>query len=248
MGIAMRAVGNVPGPAGILRPGHQEAHRHIHQGHHGAHRHAGDSSGGGDLRGALQLADEPPGQGQADGQLAGRLDDLRHRGGCHVHMSLAVTPEGGQTAHAHHRRGQGLDAVDGLGVVHHAGQPVGLEIHDDEGDGPQNQEHTHSQLEGAPHLIAPALGVGLAHQLGQRHREPGGGDGEQDHIDVIGVGEVGIPLGPDDVGQGDFVEHADQLDDQDARRQDRRPAEEGILFLSAAPAGGRVISGHRQPP
>ena len=44
-------------------------------------------------------------------------------------LSLGIPPEGGQTAHAHYGGSQRLDAGGGLGVVHHGGQRIGLEIH-----------------------------------------------------------------------------------------------------------------------
>ncbi len=241
------SVGHVPAAAGFPEAGQEEADDHIDQSDHRAHRHAGNGAGGGHLRGLAHF-DEGVGQRQADKQLAQGLDDLGDGGGSHVKVPLAVAAQGGQTAHAHHRRGQGPDAGGGLGVVHQAGQGVCLEVHDQEGKRAQNQEHAQSQLEGAAHLIAPALSVGLAYQLGDSHGQAGGGDGEQDGVDVVGVVEVGVALGPDDVVQGDLVEHADQLDHHGAYRQNGSPTEEGVLFLSAAPARGHVISGHRPPP
>ena len=37
-------------------------------------------------------------------------------------------------------------------------------------------------------------------------------DGEQDGINIVGVGKIGAPLVADDIDQGNFVKHADELD------------------------------------
>lgn len=71
------------------------------------------------------------------------------------------------------------------------------------GDQTQGQKQEHRYPEGLAHLIASATqGTGLADQLGHGHRRAGSGDGQQDLIDIIGVGKVGVPLLPNDIDQG----------------------------------------------
>ena len=131
-------------------------------------------------------------------------------------MALGIAPQGGQTAHAHHGGGQGADTGGGLAVVHHPGQGIRPEEHHQKGDEPQGEKQHQSQAEGPPDLVAPVQGVGLADQLGHGHGQARRGHGEQHGVDVIGVVEVGSPRLPDDVDEGDLIEHADELDDEDA--------------------------------
>ena len=164
-------------------------------------------------------------------------------------MSLGIAPEGGQAAHTDHRRGQGLDTRGGHAVVHQTGQLVGTEEHHQEGQHAQGQEQGHSQPEGPPDLILTAQGVGLAHQLGYRHRQSRGGDGKQHGVDVIGVAEVCGPLLADDVEQRDLIKQTDQLDHQDPGRQHGGAAEEGILLRALRHAArGMAVLGHGKPP
>ena len=123
-----RAVWHISGQPGLTGPAKAVAEQHIGQGHHSTHRHAGNSAGSGHM-GGLPRLNQPVGQGQADDQLAKGLNDLGDGGGGHVAVSLGIPPEGGQTAHAHYGGSQRLDAGGGLGVVHHGGQRIGLEIH-----------------------------------------------------------------------------------------------------------------------
>ena len=164
-------------------------------------------------------------------------------------MSLGIAPEGGQAAHTDHRRGQGLDTRGGHAVVHQTGQLVGTEEHHQEGQHAQGQEQGHSQPEGPPDLILTAQGVGLAHQLGYRHRQSRGGDGKQHGVDVIGVAEVCGPLLANDVEQRDLIKQTDQLDHQDPGRQHGGAAEEGILLRALRHAArGMAVLGHGKPP
>ena len=206
-----------------------EVDHHEAQGQNGAHRDAHNGAGGTLVLRTAQLH-QIDGQGQTQDQLAQRLDDLGDGGGGHVAVPLGIAPEGRQAAHAHHRRGEDPDAVRGHGVPHQVGEMGRAEVHDEEGDEPQDQEGAQGHMEHLVDLIPASHGVGLGHHLGQRHRKPGGGDGQQHRVDVIGIGEVGIPGIPDDAHQGDLVEHADDLHNGDPRRQDGGAAEEGAFW------------------
>ena len=241
-----RLVGPVVGQLGLLAAGDQKVHQHIGQGHDGAHRHACDGAGGG-VAGVRPVAHQPVGQPQAHGELAQGLDDLGDGGGGHVPVPLGIAPEGGQAAHADHRRSQGPDAGGGHAVVHQAGQLFRAEEHHQEGQDPQDQEQGQGQPEGAAHLVPAAQSVSLAHQLGHRHGQARGGDGEQDGVDVIGVVEVGGALLPDDVQERDLVEHADELDHQNAYGQDCGSAEKGVgLGRTGHPARGLIVLRHSE--
>ena len=52
------------------------------------------------------------------------------------------------------------------------------------------------------------LGDHTAHS----HRQTGGGDHQQNRVNIIGGGEITVAGFPDDHLQGDFKEHTDYLD------------------------------------
>ena len=196
-----------------------------------AHRHAEDGAGGGH-RLIVRGFQEEIGQGQADDQLAQGLNDLGDCGGSHDGVALEVAPHGGQGAQEEDGGGQGPDGVPALPVVHQLGQLLGEKEHQAEADGAQGQEGEEGHPEGLLHLVVTAQGVGLRDHLGQGHRQTAGGDGDEQGIDVVGGVEVGEPRFPQDVAQGDLVQSANELDDDNSSGQNGGTAKEGIIFGS----------------
>ena len=198
-------------------------------GQHGAHGDAQNGTGGADLH-AVAQPQEIPGQGQSDSQLADGLQHLGDRGGLHVPLALGIAPHTGQQAHAEHGGGQGLDGPVGQRVVHKARQLRRAEEHEQRQHQSQHEKQPDGGAEQLPLLVLPAQGVGLAGQLGDGQGQAGGGDRQQQVIDVVRHREVGLALVADDVAQGNFIHRADELDDDHGGGQNGGAAQEGLLF------------------
>ena len=80
-------------------------------------------------------------------------------------------------------------------------------------------------------FILPPQGVGLAGELGDGQRQSRGGDGQKQVVDVVGDREMGLALVADDVPQRDLVNGADDLHNGHSGSQNRRAAQERLLFL-----------------
>ena len=198
-------------------------------GQHGAHGDAQNGAGGADLHTVAQ-PQEIPGQGQSDGQLAQGLQHLGDGGGLHVPLALGIAPHAGQQTHAEYGGSQGLDGPVGQRVVHKACQLRRAEEHEQRQHQAQGEEQPDGGAEQLPLLILPAQGVGLAGQLGDGQGQAGGGDGQQQVIDVVRHREVGLALVADDVAQGDLIHRADELHDDHGGGQNRGAAQERLLF------------------
>ena len=136
----------------------------------------------------------------------------------------------------------------GLGIVHQPGQPIRPEEHHPEGHQTQGQKQHQGQAENAVDLVPPVQGVGLADQLGHGHGQARRGDGQQNGIDIVGVVEICGALLADDVDQGNFIEHSDELDHPNSHRQKGRAAEKGALLLGGRPVGRPVTLCHKASP
>ena len=151
------------------------------------------------------------------------LQHLVHGGGEHVAVALTVAAVGGDHAHQQYGRGHGPDAGAGVGVFQiHGGEPVREKEHHGREDKTQDREARQRDAEGLLLLFGPAVGVGLRYKAGQRHGQTRGGEGEEDVVDAVGTHEHGVALVPEDVAQGDLVEEAEDLHDDDADGQDGR--------------------------
>ena len=212
------------GPVAAVVPDHVE---------HGQHRASADAHDGA-RRADLQVLadiDQVPGQGQADEQLDKGLDELAHRRGHHVLPALGEAPVGAHDGHADHRHRQGLDGPVGHGVAHPGRQLLGEEEHGRRAHGPHRHKEGHGGVEAPAHLVAPPRGVGLADELAQGQGQAGGGQGQQEGVDVVGAGEVGDALVPQDVVQGDLVQRPADLHEHRGDGKDSDPAHKGLFGL-----------------
>ena len=73
-------------------------------------------------------------------------------------------------------------------------------------------------------------GLSFGDHAAHGHRQAGGGDHQQDLIDLIGFVEITEPFVTDDVRQRNRVDGADDLDDGGRRSQNCRALQEGLLF------------------
>ena len=213
---------------------------------------AADGAGGGDVPGQTP-AQQPPGQAVADDGLAEGLDDLAGGGGLHVALALGIAPDDGHHAHEEHGGGQDLHRRFGQGVVEQAAQGPGQDEHAQAGYGAHDEEQAQRHAKDPALLILPAQGLRLGHHPAHGQRQSGGGQGQQQAVDVVGGVEMGHALAVQQVPQGDLVQRADELGDDDGGRQDHGTAQKALPswvghvrlldgIISAAPGGtgGRI--------
>ena len=153
-------------------------------------------------------------------------------GGHHVEVALKIAPEGGHDAHAQHRGSQGHNAVDRLGVADGVfGQGAGQNGHAEKADKAQGEEGGEGHPEHPLHLIAAAQGIGLGNGFAESHGKAGGGDGQEEIVDVVCGVIIPHHIVGKNVSQRDAVDGADDLHKDGADGQNGRTAEEGALFL-----------------
>ena len=158
-------------------------------------------------------AHDQQGQAQTDEELAQGLKDLADRGGGHVALALEKAPEGRDNADKQHRRSQGGDGGPGgvVGGDHHR-QLAAEDQHSQAAYDAQDQEDPEGRAENLADLGVVAQGPGLGGHAAHGHGEACGGDHQQHRVEVVGRGEVAVALVVDDTQQGDFIDRADDLD------------------------------------
>ena len=208
---------------------------HVEQGHRRAHADAKDGAGrahGQRVRPAGPGPQHQNGDHETCHHLEEDLQHLVHRGGEHVAVALAVAPVGGDHAHQQNGRGHGQHAGRGVRVFQiHGGKPAGEEEHDGGKEQAKHREGRQRHPEELLLLPGAAVGVRLRHQAGQGHGETRGGQGEEDEIDAVGPHEHGVALVTQDIAQGDLVEEAQDLHNDDAGSEDRRAVEIVLALL-----------------
>ena len=201
---------------------------------HGQHRSGADAHDG-PRRAYLQALpdmDEVPRQRQAHHQLKKRLNKLA---GCrrhHVLLPLGKAPVGTHDGYTYHRNAQAFDGPVGQGVVHGRSQLPGKKQHNGGAHSTHNSENTSGGVETPAHLGPPSGGVGLADELGEGQRQSGGGEGQEEGVNVVGAVEVGETLVAQNIVQRDFVQCAADLDEHGGDGHHRDTAHKGLLFFS----------------
>ena len=195
---------------------------------HGADRNAQNGAAGGQ-RHVAGLPHDQPCCAEADEQLAQSLEYLAHRGGRHVALALEKAPVGGNDADKKHCRRQCSDGGPSIGLLHEGGQLPAQQQHAAAAQDTDGQEYIEGRLVDPLDLGVVAEGLGFGDHPRHGHGQAGGGNGQQHRIDVIGGGEVAIAVVVDDVAQGDFVEGADDFDDQCGQGQHCRAMQEALL-------------------
>ena len=193
------------------------------QSQHGAAGDAGNGPGGSGFRRRAPLQQKGA-QAQSDDQLAGGFDDLAAGGGSHVPQPLSISPDGGGETHAQHRGGQHPDHACRGAVVQQPGDGFREKEHHrgkhQTGDAQQQQ----CRVKDPPGLPALSQRARPCHQPRGGQRQPGGGQHQQQVIDVVGGIEVGHAPAVQQIPQRDLVQGAQHLGNGHRAGQNGRAA------------------------
>ena len=193
------------------------------QSQHRAAGNAGNGPGGAGLR-RRPAMQQKGAQAQPDHQLAGGFHDLADGGGGHVPHALGIPPDGGDKTHAQHRGGQHPDHACRGAVVQQPGDGFREKEHhrgkDKAGDAQQQQR----RVKDPPGLPGSSQRTRPCHQPRGGQRQSGGGQHQQQVIDVVGGIEVGHAPAVQQISQRDLVQGAQHLGNGHRAGQNGRAA------------------------
>ena len=167
----------------------------------------------------------------AHDQLHHGLQHLRNGGGQHVPLPLEEAPVGTHNADQQHAGAKAADGRPGVGLVLEGRQLAAEHRHQQTARNAQRQKNTPCGMVNPAHLIVVVKGAGLRDHPAHGHGQPGGGDHQQDVIDVVGRVEVAEALFADDGVEGNFVQSADDLDNGRCHCKQRGALKKILLFL-----------------
>ena len=163
---------------------------------------------------------------QPDDQLSGGLRHLPGGGGHHVPQPLAVAPQRRRQAHQQHRRAQRPQGRRRVRVVQRRRQRPRHKAHHGGADQSHPRQQRHPYAQALPHRAEAPLRRRPGHHPAQRHRQPGGGQHQQQAVDVVRRVKMRHALAVQQIPQGDLVQRAQQLRHRHGPGQNDRAAHE----------------------
>ena len=170
------------------------------------------------------------GSAQAQRQLADCLQHLGHGSGHHIALTLEETPVCAHQADQETRRTQGRNGHPRITVVHSARQQLAAENHQQRAAQAKAEENGPCHGVDLAHLLVLLQGAGLGDHAAHGHRQAGGGDQQQQRIDLVGGGVKAEAVISDDGLQRNGIKRTDDLNKRSRQGKQGRAVQKGLFF------------------